>query len=116
MVSVSGDGGFLMTAQELATAVRYRLRVDRHRPQRLDLRRDQEHPAARPRRRAISTSSSTTLTFSSSRPPIGVPGRRARGPEEFHAAVCEALDRDGPSVIEVPDQWRFLRDLATPFR
>ena len=26
-VSVSGDGGFVMTAQELATAVRYRLRV-----------------------------------------------------------------------------------------
>ena len=25
--SVSGDGGFLMTAQELATAARYRLRV-----------------------------------------------------------------------------------------
>ena len=27
VVSVSGDGGFVMTAQELATAVRYRLRV-----------------------------------------------------------------------------------------
>ena len=27
VVSVSGDGGFLMTAQELATAVRYRRRV-----------------------------------------------------------------------------------------
>ena len=27
VLSVSGDGGFVMTAQELATAVRYRLRV-----------------------------------------------------------------------------------------
>jgi len=24
-------------------------------------------------------------------------------------AVGEAIDRDGPSLIEVPDQWRSLR-------
>jgi hypothetical protein len=41
---------------------------------------------------------------------------QARSPEELTAAVREALDRDGPSLIEVPDRWRFLRDLATPVR
>ena len=47
VVSVSGDGGFLMTAQELATAVR--VSPSRHHggAQRRDLRRDQEHPEAR---------------------------------------------------------------------
>jgi acetolactate synthase-1/2/3 large subunit len=43
----------------------------------------------------------------------GVTGRRVSGPDELRAAVGAALDRDGPSVIEIPDQWRFLRDLAT---
>ena len=41
---------------------------------------------------------------------------RRRNPEELAAAVREALDRDGPSLIEVPDRWRFLRDLANPVR
>ncbi len=41
---------------------------------------------------------------------------QARSPEELAAAVREALDRDGPSLIEVPDRWRFLRDLANPVR
>jgi acetolactate synthase-1/2/3 large subunit len=47
---------------------------------------------------------------------FGVPGRQARTPEEVTAAVREALDRDGPSLIEVPDRWRFMRDLANPVR
>ena len=46
----------------------------------------------------------------------GVPARQARNPDELLDSVREALERDGPSLIEVPDQWRFLRDLATPFR
>ena len=43
------------------------------------------------------------------------PGRPARNPDDLRAAIRDALDRDGPSLIEIPDQWRFLRDLATPF-
>jgi hypothetical protein len=38
------------------------------------------------------------------------------GPDDLRAAIGAALDRDGPSLIEVPDEWRFLRDLATPVR
>ena len=116
VVSVSGDGGFRHDCAGAGDGRAIPAASHRHRPQRLDLRRDQEHPRAQSTRGDISTSSSTTPTFSSWRPPIGVPGRRARGPEELASAVCEALDRDGPSLIEVPDRWRFLRDLATPFR
>jgi acetolactate synthase-1/2/3 large subunit len=42
----------------------------------------------------------------------GVPGSRVHGPDELREAVRDGLDRDGSTLIEVPDQWRFLRDLA----
>ncbi len=48
VVSVSGDGGFVMTSQELATAVRVPLARDRPGSQRFDLRRDQEHSETSP--------------------------------------------------------------------
>jgi acetolactate synthase-1/2/3 large subunit len=115
VVSLSGDGGFLMTAQELATAARYRLRVialvhndstygaikniqDRvHQGRYLDT--DLNNPDF-PRLAAA----------------YGVPAHQVRSPLDLIAAVRDALDRDGPSLIEIPDQWRFFRDLATPFR
>jgi acetolactate synthase-1/2/3 large subunit len=40
---------------------------------------------------------------------FGVPTTRARDAGEFTLALREALNRDGPSLIEVPDQWRLLR-------
>ena len=64
----------------------------------------------------ISTSSSTIPTSSSLQPHMVSPGRRATNPDELTSAVRQALDRDGPSLIEVPDRWRYLRDVANPVR
>ena len=115
VVSVSGDGGFVMTAQD-------------SRPQSdIGCERSPSSTTTRPTARSrtsrqrvhearyldVELNNPDFLQLASA---FGVPSRRAGGPEEFRSALRKALDRDGPSVIEVPDQWRFLRDLATPFR
>jgi acetolactate synthase-1/2/3 large subunit len=115
VVSVSGDGGFLMTAQELATAVRYRLRLI------AVVHNDSTYGAIKNIQQRVHEGRYLDVELNNPDFPalasaFGVPGCRVNGPDEFHAAVREALDHDGPSLIEVPDQWRFLRDLATPFR
>jgi len=115
VVSVSGDGGFVMTAQELATAVRYRLRVIAL------VHNDSTYGAIKNIQRGVHAGRYVDVDlnnpdFVTLAAAYGVPGRRARGPEELSTAVQEALERSGPSLIEVPDDWRFLRDLATPFR
>jgi acetolactate synthase-1/2/3 large subunit len=115
VVSVSGDGGFLMTAQELATAVRYRLRVIAL------VHNDSTYGAikniqSRVHQGRVLDTELNNPDFVQLAAAYGVPGRRVRRPDDLHAAVREAIERDGPSLIEVPDQWRFLRDLATPFR
>jgi acetolactate synthase I/II/III large subunit len=115
VVSVSGDGGFLMTAQELATAVRYRLRVIAvvHNDLTYGAIKNIQQRVHEARYLDVELNNPDFLQLAAA---FGVPGRRASGPDEFHRAVRAALDRDGPSLIEVPDQWRFLRDLATPTR
>jgi acetolactate synthase-1/2/3 large subunit len=113
VVSVSGDGGFLMTAQELATAVRYRLGVIAlvHNDSTYGAIKNIQDRNHQGRYLDVELNNPDFLALAAA---FGVPGRRARGPDLFRAALGEALDRDGPSLIEIPDQWRFLRDLATP--
>ena len=115
VVSVSGDGGFVMTAQELATAARYRLRVIAmvHNDSTYGAIKNIQDRAHEGRYLDTELNNPDFLRLAAA---YGVPGRQARSPEELAAAVREALDRDGPSLIEVPDRWRFLRDLATPVR
>lgn len=113
VVSVSGDGGFLMTAQELATAARYRLQVVAL------VHNDSTYGAIKNIQRYnfqehyvdVDLNNPDFQTLAAA---YGIPAARARTPEELLAAVAAALDRDGPSLIEVPDDWRFLRDLAVP--
>ena len=113
VVSVSGDGGFVMTAQELATAARYRLRV-------LALvHNDSAYGAIKniQQRNHEGRYLDTDLNnpdFLSLAAAYGVSGQRVRTADELGSAVRAAIDRDGPTLIEVPDQWRFLRDLANP--
>ena len=113
VVSVSGDGGFVMTAQELATAARYRLRVIAivHNDSTYGAIKNIQDRAHEGRYLDIELNNPDFPVLAGA---YGVAGRQARSPEELAAAVREALDRDGPSLIEVPDRWRFMRDLANP--
>jgi acetolactate synthase-1/2/3 large subunit len=112
---VAGDGGFLMTSQELATAARYRLRVI------VLVHNDSTYGAIKNiqdrnhggRYLDVELNNPDFLELAAA---FGVPARKAGNPDELLAAVREALDRDGPSLIEVPDRWRYLRDVANPAR
>jgi acetolactate synthase-1/2/3 large subunit len=113
VVSVSGDGGFLMTAQELATAVRYRLRLV------VIVHNDSAYGAIRNLQRAryearyvdTDLNNPDFVKFAEC---FGVPATRAADPEALAAALRSALKRSGPSLIEVPDQWRSLRVSTSP--
>jgi acetolactate synthase-1/2/3 large subunit len=108
VVSVSGDGGFLMTAQELATAARYRLRLI------AVIHNDSAYGAIKNLQRAkhgeryvdTDLNNPDFVAFAES---FGVPATRASDAGSFAAALREALGRDGPYLIEVPDRWRSLR-------
>ncbi len=115
VVSMSGDGGFVMTAQELATAARYRLRVIAlvHNDSTYGAIKNIQDRAHEGRHLDTDLNNPDFVKLAEA---YGVPACRARNSDELSAAVRVALDRDGPSLIEVPDQWRFLRDLATPVR
>jgi thiamine pyrophosphate-dependent acetolactate synthase large subunit-like protein len=108
IVAVSGDGGFLMTAQELATAVRYRLRVI------AVVHNDTSYGAIRniQRKKHEGRYLDTDLNnpdFMKLAEAYGLPAARAANADDFRRAFRAALGRTGPSLIEVPDQWRSLR-------
>jgi acetolactate synthase I/II/III large subunit len=112
---VSGDGGFLMTAQEFATAARYRLRVIAivHNDSTYGAIKNIQDRNHEGRYLDVELNNPDFLALAQA---YGVPGHRATSPDQLEKAVREALDRDGPSLIEVPDKWRYLRDVANPVR
>jgi acetolactate synthase-1/2/3 large subunit len=108
VVSVSGDGGFTMSLQELSTAVRYRLKLI------AIVHNDSAYGAIKNLQRLKHDARylDTELNnpdFMLLAQAYGLPGRRATNASEFADAIREAVTRDGPSLIEVPDQWRYLR-------
>jgi acetolactate synthase-1/2/3 large subunit len=111
VVSVSGDGGFVMTAQELATAVRYRLSliVLIHNDSTYGAIKNIQQRLFEGRYVDVDLNNPDFLNLAAA---FDVPGQRARTADELRFAVRRALEHDGPSLIEVPDRWRFLRDLA----
>jgi acetolactate synthase-1/2/3 large subunit len=102
-----------MTAQELATAVRYRLRVIAlvHNDSAYGAIKNIQDRVHGGRYLDTDMNNPDFLALAAA---FGVPGHRATSPEQLRAAVRESLPSPGPSLIEVPDQWRFLRDLAVP--
>ena len=100
-----------MTAQELATAVRHRLPVIAlvHNDATYGAIKNIQKRAFHGRYLDVDLTNPDFLAFAAA---FGVPGHRARTAEELVTAVRSCLDHGGPALIEVPDRWRFLRDLA----
>jgi acetolactate synthase-1/2/3 large subunit len=101
VLSVSGDGGFLFTANEIATAVHYNLPLvsvvfadgaygNVQRIQR-DLYGNR-----------ILATNFTNPDFVKYAESFGADGRRARTPEELGVSLTEAFKARRPTVIEVP--------------
>ena len=108
VVSFSGDGGFVLTCQELATAARYRLRlvIIVHNDDAYGAIKHYQHKRFSARYRDTELNNPDFLALAAA---FGIPARRTPDEGSFIAAMREAMTRDGPFLIEVPDAWRDLR-------
>jgi acetolactate synthase I/II/III large subunit len=114
VVAISGDGGFLFTATEMATAIHHRIPLvvivfaDGAYG---NVRRIQEERYGN----RIIASDLTNPDFVRMAESFGVAAERARNPQELRLALARALNRrDGPSLIEVPvgplpSPWEFIQ-------
>jgi acetolactate synthase-1/2/3 large subunit len=108
IVCVAGDGGFVMTAQELATAARYRLKVIIiiHNDSTYGAIKNIQHDKHDRRYRDTELNNPDFLALAES---FGVASHRAVDADDLSAAIHRGLDRGGPTLIEVPDHWRAIR-------
>jgi acetolactate synthase-1/2/3 large subunit len=108
-VSLSGDGGFLMCSQELATAARYRLRVIAlvHNDSTFGAIKNIQKRDNGARYLDVDLNNPDFLALAAA---YGLPSHRVRAPEELRRALRIALENPGPSLIEVPDPWRMIRE------
>jgi len=114
VVSVSGDGGFLFGAQELATAVEHKINVVAivfNNQAYGNVRRDQIDKF----QGRILGSELTSPDFVKLAQSFGAVGYRATSPAELKSTLTRALEDDAPVVIEVPvprgsevTPWSFL--------
>ncbi len=109
VVSVSGDGGFVMTCQELATAARYGLHVIAivHNDSAYGAIKNLQRVKHEGRYRDTDLNNPNFIQLAAA---YGVPTVRVREAEGFAAALRVAIGRGGPGLIEVEDEWRSLRD------
>jgi acetolactate synthase-1/2/3 large subunit len=114
VVAISGDGGFLFTATEMATAMHHRipLTVVVFRDDAFgNVRRIQEERYGN-RLIACDLSNPDFVRFAES---FGAAAERARNPQELRAALNRSLKRrDQPTLIEVPvgpfpSPWEFIQ-------
>lgn len=108
IVCVAGDGGFVMTCQELATAVRYNLHliVVIHNDSTYGAMKNLQNRFYDGRLIDVELNNPDFVMLAEA---FGLPGVRAHNQAEFAAALRESLQRRGPSLIEVPDKCRSLR-------
>jgi len=111
VISISGDGGFLYTATELATAVEYKINLisivfndNRY----ANVYRQQKEWFAE-RFLAADLHNPDFVSFAQS---FGARAERVDSPEGLRCALVRALDYDGPTVIEA----RQAHDLPTPWQ
>jgi acetolactate synthase-1/2/3 large subunit len=112
VISVSGDGGFMYAAPELATAVRHNIGVvavvftdDAYGNVRRTQREDYDGK--------IIASELTNPDFAALAEVFGAKGVRATTPAELKAAISAAIRRPGPTVIavpvgEMPNPWKIV--------
>jgi len=112
VLSINGDGGFLYTGNELATAIRHRIPlvavifVDGAFG---NVRRIQQEQFG-DRLIACDLANPNFVKYAES---FGAAGRRAHGPNELRLALREAFERREPTLIEVPvvampSPWEFI--------
>ena len=109
IVALTGDGGFLMTAQELATAVRYRLRLIAlvHNDSAYGAIKNIQRRRYEDRFLDVDLNNPDFLRLADA---YDIPATRLHDADSLAKALRAALERPGPSLIEVPDQWRSHRD------
>jgi acetolactate synthase-1/2/3 large subunit len=108
VVSFSGDGGFVMTCQELATAARYQLRmiIIIHNDSAYGAIKNLQRVKHEARYRDTDLNNPDFLELAHA---FGIPACRASDAHLFRAALRAAMNEQGPFLIEVPDEWRSLR-------
>jgi acetolactate synthase I/II/III large subunit len=113
VVSISGDGGFLFTANELATAMRHRIPLTTvlfNDGAFGNVRRIQEERYGN-RLIASDLANPDFVAFAKS---FGAEAERAESPRQLQAALRRAFSRrDGPTLIEIPvgpmpSPWEFI--------
>jgi acetolactate synthase-1/2/3 large subunit len=113
VVSISGDGGFMFTANEMATAVRHRIPLTAivfNDGAFGNVRRIQQERFGN-RLMASDLANPDFVKFAES---FGAAAHRARTPQELRAALRRCLARrDGPTLIDVPvgafpSPWPFI--------
>lgn len=112
VLSINGDGGFMYTANELATAMRHRIplvAVVFSDGAFGNVRRIQEEQFGN-RLIACDLANPDFVKFAES---FGAAGRRAEGPQALRRALREAFAAREPTVIEVPvgpmpSPWEFI--------
>ncbi|WP_404451414.1 thiamine pyrophosphate-binding protein [Virgibacillus necropolis] len=100
VVSLSGDGGFMMTAQELETAVRYQVPVislvfNNNMYGTIRMHQEIHYPE-----KVIATNLGE-VSFSKLANSVGADGYTVQTLIEFESALDQALHNEGPSVIEI---------------
>lgn len=114
VVGIVGDGGFLFTATELATAVQHDIPCNIllfNNGAYENVRRIQKLRFGPDR---VIASTLQNPDFQLLAQSFGVRSWQADSPESLGPALTQAIDHDGPSLVEVlvdemPDPWPFLR-------
>jgi acetolactate synthase-1/2/3 large subunit len=110
VVSVSGDGGFLFSAQELETATRLGLKFTHviFRDNTYDMVGFQEL-LKYGRKSGVQLGDYDIVSYAAA---FGARGYRVKTLDEFSATLRQALAEDGPSLIDVPVDYSRNLDLA----
>lgn len=101
VVNIAGDGGFLFTSNEMATAVQYNIALVTvlfNNNRFLNVQRQQNEWFGG-RRIGSDLRNPDFVKYAES---FGMHAERVKGPEQLGGAIKAALDRNAPALIEVP--------------